>query len=378
MMKFIWLITFVAFCSGIPAIAAPQAKADQKPAEDPPVVIDVQSRTNAQIEIQGDVFAGDSQMQMSELDGQRFSQLGDIDEDPFASGVPSAATKVAFLSPSLFKSAAFPDPRAFYERITRPIGFEFPGAPQVNAGKSRNRRDPRLSRLSGHNAEWTGDTGDMFAHSDSFGSGFYGAAHSPAFGDVVYGSTPDEESSGGMDSFSSSYAPDYVSAAVPKVGMKSLHPHWDFSRMPLKVYVSRSVEEARRGYVQSLIYESFRDWSRASGNKVRYTVTYNFRDADIYFVCEDTLNGEWADHEPEFHNGMFDRVKVAMSLQTLHDLEAKRLRAVCLHEVGHALGLLNHSNVKGDVMSLSAPDDFHPAIALTKNDISVFCKLYKD
>lgn len=73
---------------------------------------------------------------------------------------------------------------------------------------------------------------------------------------------------------------------------------------------------------------------------------------------------------------MYDRVKVRLLDETLYKLDAKRVRAVCLHEVGHVFGIRNHSGDKRDAMSLSATDDFRPIQALTGNDKRLIAKLY--
>ncbi|MFN8554535.1 MAG: matrixin family metalloprotease [Candidatus Obscuribacterales bacterium] len=105
-------------------------------------------------------------------------------------------------------------------------------------------------------------------------------------------------------------------------------------------------------------------------------ITDRYVDADVLFVCENTVEHQWAGVIVSYHNGMFDRVKVRLLEETLYKLDPKRLRAICLHEVGHAFGIRNHSVDKRDAMSVSATDDLHPILALTSNDRKAIGRLY--
>jgi hypothetical protein len=153
-------------------------------------------------------------------------------------------------------------------------------------------------------------------------------------------------------------------------------PRWDDSRLPLRVYVSGTVESARSGLIRSEIKNAFADWYQASDGKIKYVITNRFSEADIYFVCQQTADGEWADNVTEFHNGMLDRVKVCFIQSALYDLDPKRVKALCLHEIGHALGILKESSNQKDAMSLSATDDFHPIVRLTGGDRRLISTLY--
>ncbi len=74
---------------------------------------------------------------------------------------------------------------------------------------------------------------------------------------------------------------------------------------------------------------------------------------------------------------MYDRVKVCFLLETLEKLEPNRVRALCLHEIGHALGIRKHSNNSKDAMSPTATDDIHPVVTLTNGDKNLISSLYQ-
>lgn len=153
-------------------------------------------------------------------------------------------------------------------------------------------------------------------------------------------------------------------------------PRWSLTHLPLRVYISGVVSEARDGLIAREIISSLRDWRDASKGKVRFILTDRYVDADVLFVCESTVEHQWAENITSYHKSMYDRVKVRLLDETLYKLDAKRVRAVCLHEVGHVFGIRNHSGDKRDAMSLSATDDFRPIQALTGNDKRLIAKLY--
>lgn len=153
-------------------------------------------------------------------------------------------------------------------------------------------------------------------------------------------------------------------------------PKWPNTDVPLRVYISGTVAAARGGLVSHEIKSALREWREASNGKLHYVLTDQYTAADIVFICEATSDHRWAENVTEFHNGMFDRVRVCLLEETLLKLDSKRVRGLCLHEVGHAFGIRNHSSDSRDAMSLAATDDFHPVLGLSNNDRKLIAKLY--
>lgn len=153
-------------------------------------------------------------------------------------------------------------------------------------------------------------------------------------------------------------------------------PRWPNSNLPLRVYISSAVAAARGGLVSHEIKSALREWREASNGRVLYVLTDQYVEADIVFVCEMTSDHQWAENVTDYHNSNYDRVRVRLLDDTLLKLDPKRVRGLCLHEVGHAFGIRNHSNDKHDAMSLAATDDFHPVLALSSNDRKLIAKLY--
>jgi len=134
---------------------------------------------------------------------------------------------------------------------------------------------------------------------------------------------------------------------------------------PIKVHIpdSRHVP----GYKQawgSILMQSFRDWETVSNGLIKFEFVdsvpqqglecffYNasVKDPDLINDAEAgealmyTLNGD-------LHNGT---IKIlTRSFSSVLPLTDNRIRFICLHEIGHALGLSGHTDNPDDVMFLS-------------------------
>ncbi len=284
----------------------------------------------------GDEFAGYGPNLIKDLDISLFSEAGK--NDPFASGVPKKEWTYVTGAPSYYPVANWAEP----------TGGQWDSFTSGDAFSSGDRfsREPNLR----------GWTGNRRSRSRMVAFGFNRV---PQLQGATNGTI------GPASSFNTSQAP-----------RKNSAPHWETARLPLKVYISGTVEYARNGLFRNEIKSALRAWREASGGKLNYVITTRFTEADIYFVCQQTADGQWAENITEFHQKMYDRVKVCFLEDTLLKLEPKRVRALCLHEIGHALGIMKHSTNNQDAMSLSATDDFHPIVVLTNGDRRIISSLY--
>ncbi len=288
--------------------------------------------------VAGDEFAGYGPNLINDLDISLFSEAGK--NDPFASGVPRKEWTYVTGAPSYYPQANWFETGS----QTGTQGVFSSGGPQspdlqgwTNGTIRGNRRTRRRMVAFGLN----GVPQLQGATNGTIGPGF---------------------------SFNQ------WASQTPR---KNSAPHWETARLPLKVYISGTVEYARNGLVRNEIKSALRAWREASGGKLNYVITSRFTEADIYFVCQQTADGQWAENITEFHQKMYDRVKVCFLEDTLLKLEPKRVRALCLHEIGHALGIMKHSTNNQDAMSLAATDDFHPIVVLTSGDRRIISMLYE-
>jgi tetratricopeptide (TPR) repeat protein len=165
---------------------------------------------------------------------------------------------------------------------------------------------------------------------------------------------------------------------------------WPKKTMPLKVFISsaKNIPGFQQSFTEILI-ASFDAWIKAAGNYLSWQLVPNENDADI--VCHWTNNrqdlkfqgAEQGETYRDFiankdgqnmivHAGMKLCFVDAMSEQILSD---KAISALCLHEVGHALGLKGHSPNRNDIMFF-ASGEIYPLRQLSARDIATINRLY--
>ncbi|HEY9677560.1 MAG TPA: matrixin family metalloprotease [Drouetiella sp.] len=164
---------------------------------------------------------------------------------------------------------------------------------------------------------------------------------------------------------------------------------WKQSQMPLKVYVDsgKGVKNFRPTY-KRLILEALDQWCSASGNKLSYKMVPDKKSADI--------DVEWVGQSIETIQK--DRKRDAAGLTTTatddkamishalvqidtYDFDHNRqvadskIKSVCLHEIGHALGV-GHSPYVKDIMYFKITP--RQLISLSPRDRATAAKLYVD
>jgi predicted Zn-dependent protease len=139
----------------------------------------------------------------------------------------------------------------------------------------------------------------------------------------------------------------------------------DHVRQPLRVWIdsSETICGPQAGF-PSTVRTAFTQWA-ATGIPLRFTFVQSVRDADIRVHWTDHL-----DHKTGSTTWRTDRIgwlvtgdiTLATHISDGQALDARGMRAIALHEVGHALGL-SHSDDGHDIMAplvrvdgLSIPD----------------------
>lgn len=172
---------------------------------------------------------------------------------------------------------------------------------------------------------------------------------------------------------------DYL-AAVTKDGVF----RWPQSRMPIKVFIrpGDSVNGYQPDYDQILV-QSFQDWSEASAHRVRFVFVHSAGESDIECTWLDDPRqlenpaeageAEMLIGEEGVRHGTVKILTVPLSPQL--PLSANRMRQVCMHEIGHVLGLNGHTSNPADAMfyTYTVAEDKKP---LTARDGNTLIKLY--
>lgn len=142
-----------------------------------------------------------------------------------------------------------------------------------------------------------------------------------------------------------------------------------WSKMPIKVYIhdSRGVPGYKPTW-GAILQQSFRDWEKASNGGVKFELVDNlpqpFDGIECFFMG---ASGRDAGLENDAEAGeakMYvmpgtgdlrcGTIKIlTKSFSSVLPITDNRVRYICLHEIGHALGLSGHTDNPEDIMFLS-------------------------
>lgn len=175
-------------------------------------------------------------------------------------------------------------------------------------------------------------------------------------------------------------APDYVKEVTRKGTFR-----WDSAKMPLRVHIPDG--QAAPGYrpeFAEILKTSFTDWQDASGGAVRFAFVDNKADSDIevsWTGDPKTLKSIAEAGEAELFTTKKGIVRGTIALLTVPLMESlpltdNRMRNICLHEIGHVLGMAGHTTNPHDAMfySIGVGDVWKD---LTKRDSNTIVKLYQ-
>lgn len=160
---------------------------------------------------------------------------------------------------------------------------------------------------------------------------------------------------------------------------------WTQSAMPLKVYIQDGTGlKGYDRYFKATLIESFQDYQQALNGLLRFKFSDSPNSADI--ICF------WSDDLDKFKDGAeAGKAQISRSndgiihatiefltlpLSNTPPLTKNRLQAICLHEIGHALGIGGHSSNPQDIMYFSMPLTDEPK-DLSNRDINTLKLLYQ-
>lgn len=167
---------------------------------------------------------------------------------------------------------------------------------------------------------------------------------------------------------------------------------WPPYSMPIKVFIGDGI--GLRGYrpdFKNILAQAFSKWSLASMNKIVFTEVLDKRLANI--ACGWTDNPNQIMQGGKLVEGGLTKISAQPSAQgqgvnitraeviiltiprgDSNALSNDDLMKVCLHEVGHAIGINGHSNNNKDIMFYSESPSIWPS--LTKRDKTTIRLLY--
>lgn len=167
---------------------------------------------------------------------------------------------------------------------------------------------------------------------------------------------------------------------------------WPPAAMPLRVYIADGTGlNGFNPFFKEALMNAFTSWAEATGNKLKMSLVSNPQSANI--ICNWTDNPNQIMDRGRLVEGGLTRLSgqplpdgqnVNLNGATLTILTRSRstgqmmnqdeIIKVCLHEVGHAIGINGHSNNNADIMFFSESPSIRPA--LTRRDQATAALLY--
>lgn len=190
-------------------------------------------------------------------------------------------------------------------------------------------------------------------------------------------------------------APDYLSSVCDEGCVR----RWPGNKMPLAIYISNGTDESgkpAKGFREEynrLLLDAINSWVKASNYRFVYRMVTDAAQADLActwtddpaFIKQGTRVEQgvakvYADKRPGPDGTKAIRFAQVCILVTKHEtgepLNADDMKKVCLHEVGHALGIVEHSPSNKDVMFYS--NSAAVWSSLTKRDKATIFRIYQD
>jgi tetratricopeptide (TPR) repeat protein len=159
---------------------------------------------------------------------------------------------------------------------------------------------------------------------------------------------------------------------------------WPNEVVHLKVYIQPVANDPTyRAEYDGFAQDAFKQWAAASNDKVAFDFVKKAEGSDIDWVWTDDVNKVSSVAEGGETNVSYAGKKISHATVTVltkntgfdSPLSPNQIRAVSLHEIGHALGIIGHSPKPQDIMFCSMP----PALSkpsLSARDVQTISKLY--
>lgn len=159
---------------------------------------------------------------------------------------------------------------------------------------------------------------------------------------------------------------------------------WPQNKIPVKIYIaSGSRVPGYKSQYQGIMNDAFKSWEGASQDRIKFDFVNKPESANIECVwTNDYLQvsspAEGGEAQVSWSSNGIEHVKVViLTSDPTPDspLTDNQIQAVCLHEIGHSLGLIGHSPKPSDIMFCSMPSADNK-IALSPRDTSTIRHLY--
>jgi hypothetical protein len=157
------------------------------------------------------------------------------------------------------------------------------------------------------------------------------------------------------------------------------YSRWPASSMPLKVFIADGTGlQNFHPIMTHMLRRSFDEWSAATKGRVRFEFVNDAKTSNIECLwtndrraLSNTLEGGDTRVLGDRHNITHATIQIMLTTESGERISASQAKAVTLHEIGHALGLIGHTRNGADIMFPAATN-----IALSLRDKKTIADLY--
>lgn len=157
--------------------------------------------------------------------------------------------------------------------------------------------------------------------------------------------------------------------------IKDANTTYGFKAMPVKVFIDNQ-------YYKFMTQKAFHTWQRASDDLVSFEFVTDEKDADLKINFKTTPATDNAYGYSTFRVNSKTKFIIDSTIEIyLFDptsntyLPDKMVYSVLIHEIGHSLGIAEHSNNQNDVMKESSPN-LNRELVVTNRDINSLRIIY--
>lgn|SRR5574344_358702 len=173
---------------------------------------------------------------------------------------------------------------------------------------------------------------------------------------------------------------------IEKVPFDGKIVRWDRNKMPITVCIEPSTDIPK--YYIPTIQSAFVQWEKKSKEFVSFKFTNDIKNADIqiefipYVSSDKNKEGEYsvAYTTPDINGEILEHMSLKFYKTNILNLPftTNEIYGTALHEIGHTLGIMGHSETKGSVMYMnSEPNSFFNSYPVISDfDLNTLYLLY--